>query len=37
MVKRQVQYGYWKFDGQVRWFVKFKIPLTRDKSWTKAI
>lgn len=27
------QYGYWKFDGQVRWFIKFKIPLTIDTSW----
>lgn len=28
------QHGYWKTDGQVKWFVKFKIPLTRDLAWT---
>lgn len=27
------QLGYWRFDGQIKWFVKFEIPLSIDNSW----
>ena len=32
-MKTKTQYGYWKFDGQIKWFVRFAIPLTKDYSW----
>ena len=28
------QYGYWSFDGQIHWFTKLKIPMTKDRSWS---
>lgn len=29
--------GYWKFDGQVKWFVKYVIPMSRDLSWRAGL
>ena len=29
--------GYWQTDGQVTWFTKYIIPLSKDKSWSHEI
>ncbi len=33
----RMRYGYWRFDGQIRWYVPYVIPMSEYKSWRYTI